>query len=320
MIREKDGIHINTSERIVADSRNASGDINIVSHAHFDHLHTGDARVVCSEETARIGSKRAGKELRFSESYDSVKLIPSGHIVGSRAALVEHDGRKILYTGDVSTRDRFYLDGFKPVDTDVLVLETTYGIPAYKLPPQEEVERNILDWVESNTGPLVLFGYSLGKAQKIQHFIQENTGRELLAHEKVMEMNDAVEESTKLNFDAVPLEENKDIFESGGILVAPPGSMKGNQLQDLVRETGALTAGFSGWAVNSSMGYSRYDRAFPLSDHCGFNELVELVEKVDPEKVYTHHGFDEAFASYLRKEKRINARSLKKNQSSLDEF
>jgi len=37
-----------------------------------------------------------------------------------------------------------------------------------------------------------------------------------------------------------------------------------------------------------------------LSDHCGFDDLVKLVKQVDPEKVYTTHGFDEEFASYLK--------------------
>jgi Cft2 family RNA processing exonuclease len=36
-----------------------------------------------------------------------------------------------------------------------------------------------------------------------------------------------------------------------------------------------------------------------LSDHADFDELLELVERVHPKKIYTHHGYKE-FADILR--------------------
>lgn len=319
MITEKDGIHFDLEKKIVSDSRRAVGDINIVSHAHFDHIHQGDGKVLCSEETAQLCAARTGKQIDYSTSHPEVELLSSGHVVGSTAALIKGE-KKVLYTSDVSTRDRFYMEGFKPVDADILVVESTYGVPAFTLPSQQEVEKEILGWIESNNQPLILFGYSLGKAQKIQHLVQENTDRQLLVHEKISEVNRAMEKTTELEFDAVPYEGNEEVFEENGILVAPSGSKNSKLVEKLKNKFDVLTAGFSGWAVNGSMGYSRYDRAFPLSDHCGFQELVELVKDVDPEKVYTHHGFDEAFASYLRKELGYDARALKQNQSSLTDF
>jgi Cft2 family RNA processing exonuclease len=41
------------------------------------------------------------------------------------------------------------------------------------------------------------------------------------------------------------------------------------------------------------------DHALPLSDHADFDELLELVERVHPKKIYTHHGY-RAFADILR--------------------
>ncbi|MDY6778473.1 MAG: MBL fold metallo-hydrolase RNA specificity domain-containing protein, partial [Candidatus Nanohaloarchaea archaeon] len=61
-------------------------------------------------------------------------------------------------------------------------------------------------------------------------------------------------------------------------------------------------------------------RAFPLSDHCDFDDLIELVKQVDPDQVYTHHGFDEAFASHLRAEEGFQAQALQRNQSTLRDF
>ncbi|WP_135827157.1 MBL fold metallo-hydrolase [Halorussus ruber] len=136
-VRKRDGIRITDADRTyVADAASAVGDVNIVSHAHADHTFrkTPEA-VVCSAETAALVEARTGASLpEFREETDEITLLPSGHVVGSRAALVEADGenrpdgadRRYLYTGDFSTRDRLYLEGFDPVDADVLVMETTY--------------------------------------------------------------------------------------------------------------------------------------------------------------------------------------------------
>ncbi|MFB6100712.1 MAG: MBL fold metallo-hydrolase RNA specificity domain-containing protein [Candidatus Nanohalobium sp.] len=334
-ITEKDGIHIHGEKKVVADSRNSQGDINIVSHAHFDHMHLNDSEVVCSELTAKLAGARAGEEVKRTEA-ENIELMNSGHILGSSAALIKGE-KDVLYTGDVSLRDRVYLDGFEPVSADILVMESTYGIPAYTFPEQQVIENRVRDFIQDKQSPLILFGYSLGKAQKIQKIVEEVTERPILAHGAVKKMNDVVEKSSdldsktsflrsdfseeKLSFRAKPYGENREIMKEDGILIAPSNTSQSDWVEKLVEETGALKAGFSGWAATDSFKYrGGYDETFQLSDHCDFNELVELVEKVDPEKVYVQHGFDEEFASYLKRELGYNARALKQNQSSLTDF
>ncbi|MFB6242040.1 MAG: MBL fold metallo-hydrolase RNA specificity domain-containing protein [Candidatus Nanosalina sp.] len=322
MIREKDGIHFEVGDRkFVADSRSAAGDVNIVSHAHMDHVHRSDSQVVCSDLTARLAEARTDEKVQRAGDH-GVELMPSGHILGSSAALFG-DERKYLYTGDVSLRDRRYLDGFEPPSADVLVVESTYGIPAYTFPDQKEIEQRIIDWIQDNSDqPLYLFGYSLGKAQKIQHIVEEATDRPVLAHGAVKKMNDIVEEASDLEFLAKPYGENKKLLEEeNAVLIAPSRSSKADWVEKNIEKYGGLKAGFSGWAAQDSFRYrGGYDQTFPLSDHCDFEELLELVKTVDPEEVYTHHGFDEEFAAYLKKELGFNARALKKNQTSLGQF
>lgn len=319
----KDGIHFALSRTFVADSRSALGDVNIVTHAHADHMprKTTD-NVVCSELTARLVEARSGNTVEFSDNHDTVELLPSGHIVGSRAALIEDNGRRYLYTGDVSTRDRCYMEGFEPVAADELIIESTYGVPAYTFPDQKELEAEIQDWIVDNSGsPLFLFGYSLGRAQKLQWLVQQATNRPIVAHGAIHKMNTVIEEVGDLSFDAVPYAENKELVRNGeAILVLPPHLARQEWVTDLAFKTGAKKAGFSGWAVNGYGMRGGYDATFPLSDHCDFEELVELVKAVDPEKVYTQHGFDEAFASFLRNDYGFDARPLKSTQSSLTDF
>ena len=319
MIREKDGVHIQKQGKIVLDGRNSAGDINFVSHAHADHsLKIEAEKVVCSDITASIARERFDSPTESTVDHQRIEKIPSGHIIGSTAALVDDE---ILYTGDVSLQDRFYLDGFRPPEAEKLVVESTYGIPAYRFPDQEEVGEKIIDWIQDTQETLFLFGYSLGRAQKIQYLVQQATDRPIIAHESIIKMNKVVEQHTDLEFRAKPYKENKDLLEENGILIAPNRSSKADYIQELLEKHNGVKAGFSGWAANDSFKYrGGYDITFPLSDHCDFDDLVELVETVGPEKVYTNHGFDEAFASYLRKELGFDARALKKNQSSLTDF
>ena len=322
VIREKDGIHFNRGE-VVADSRKASGEKNVVTHAHFDHMHQDSSNeVICSELTGKLFEARLDEEFNYRTESEGLELINSGHILGSSAVKFEMNGETVLYTGDASTRDRAYMEGFDPPQADVLVMETTYGIPNYRFPAQEKIEKNIREWVQENQDrPLILFGYSLGKAQKIQHIVEKFTDREIIAHGAVKKMNDVVEEVSDLKFSARPYGENKDVLEDNGILIAPSNTSQADWVEKVVEEYDALKAGFSGWAVSDSFKYrGGYDETFVLSDHCDFDELIEMVEKVDPERVYTLHGFDEAFASHLKKERGINARALKRNQASLTDF
>src|SRR5215831_253048 len=57
----------------------------------------------------------------------------------------------------------------------------------------------------------------------------------------------------------------------------------------------------TGWAVDPNCRY-RYqcDAAFPLSDHADFPDLLEMVNQIQPKKVYTLHGFAADFAQTLR--------------------
>lgn len=41
------------------------------------------------------------------------------------------------------------------------------------------------------------------------------------------------------------------------------------------------------------------DYVMPQSDHAEFDELLELVDRVRPKQIYTHHGFPE-FVDHLR--------------------
>src|SRR5207302_8444370 len=84
---------------------------------------------------------------------------------------------------------------------------------------------------------------------------------------------------------------------SGWVVVAPPTG------KDAIRRLGRYrTALVSGWAQDPD--FRRIfgaDYAFPLSDHCDFEELLEVVRLSGADHVYTVHGFADDLARHLRR-------------------
>jgi DNA ligase-1 len=81
------------------------------------------------------------------------------------------------------------------------------------------------------------------------------------------------------------------------VVIAPPTG------KDEVRKLGRYrTALVSGWAKDTE--FARLfgaDATFDLSDHCDFDELMEVVERSGADQVYTVHGYTADFARHLRK-------------------
>ncbi|SFR64940.1 mRNA 3'-end processing factor [Halogeometricum limi] len=321
-VHYRDGIEITLSDgtRVVCDADHPDGDVNVVSHAHGDHFPEGESTAVCSPLTAALATARRDVPLH-ARTDDRIELLPAGHVAGSRAALVTDpdDGTRYLYTGDVCTRSRFYLDGFDPPEADVLVVETTYGEPEYVFPDHDTVAGEIVSWLQETDEPVLLFGYALGRAQKLQ-LLAEAAGRDrLFTTDAVFRVNDVVSEFLDVSFAAEPYTSETELGP-GDALVLPMTTARIRWIETLAAETGATKAGFSGWAVDDSYKFrGDYDVTFPLSDHCDFEELCALVDAVDPGRVYTQHGSTDAFAETLTR-RGFEATALRQNQTALGDF
>lgn len=322
----RDGVRIDLSDgtRVVADAADPAGDAVVVTHAHGDHLPDDPpARAVCSAATADLTAvRRDGRPTPTATlpGDGEIELLDAGHVTGSRAVLVtDPDGTRYCYTGDASTRDRLYLDGFEPPDADVLVVEATYGDPEFVFPPQSELEGAIVDFFADTTDrPVLAFGYALGRAQKLQ-LLAERAGRSVTVSDAVAAINDAVATHVDATF---PADRYDDLDEigPGDVVVLPSGLAGSDWVDRLCDRTDALAAGFSGWAVDDSFRYrGGYDETFVLTDHCDFRELVGLVEAVDPERVYTTHGATDTLATALTN-RGFDARALVADQHTLGEF
>jgi putative mRNA 3-end processing factor len=321
-VRLRDGVEITLSDgtRVVCDADHPDGDVAVVSHAHGDHWPEEATSAVCSPLTADlVTARRTSESPLVPIADDGVELLPAGHVPGSRAALVtDPDGTRYLYTGDVCTRSRFYLDGFEPPEADVLIVESTYGESGYTFPDHGTVAAGIVEWLDGTREPVLLFGYALGRAQELEQ-LADRAGRTTYTTDAVRRVNEVVESHLDVEFAVDPYTDDVDLG-SGDALVLPMTTARIDWVDRLAEETGAVTAGFSGWAVDDAFRFrGDYDVTFPLSDHCDFAELQELVGAVDPDRVYTQHGSAEAFARTLTREG-YEATALRENQTALGDF
>jgi len=321
-VRYRDGIEIelSTGERVVCDADAPDGDLNVVSHAHGDHLYEDPpAAVVWSELTRELAAVRR-EAVPATATDDRIDLVAAGHVPGARAAVIEDGGRTYCYTGDISTRDHRYLGRFDPPDADVLIVESTYGDPGYGFPPPAKTAREFREWVRETPAPVVVFGYALGRAQEVELLLAD-TDRRTYVTEAIADLNEPIADAYDLEFGVTRYDGDRHSLGPGDALVLPSGTNSLAWVDALVDRTGAQTAALSGWAVDSSFRFAGgYDRTFVLSDHCDFEQLLAVVERVDPERVYTCHGSTDTLATEITSRLGYEARSLKRNQTSLEDF
>jgi Cft2 family RNA processing exonuclease len=276
-----------------------------VSHAHGDHI-ARHKEVLCTAVTARLlharlPGRRAETILPFGRSHaldsgTTATLYPAGHILGSSQILLQHEEHgSLLYTGDFKLRPGLAAEACATPRADVLIMETTFGLPRYVFPPEAETIARIIEFCQhavAEGATPVLLCYSLGKSQEVLRAIAP-AGLPVMLHSETLRLTRLCEQHGLV----FPAYREFDAQAVGGhIVICPPFS---NGLLDRIpaRRTAAIT----GWALDAGATYRmRSDAAFPLSDHAGFDDLITFVERVQPRRILTLHGFAREFAQTLR--------------------
>jgi len=313
-ISKKNGIVVKTpSFSIALDPKSASTcEYTFVSHAHIDHVHSpnGKSKIIASKETATLAKARGYNLGETIESAPGMELLDAGHILGSRAILIEDS---VLYTGDFSKRDRGFLKGLGGIKCDTLIMETTYGKPHYRFRETAEIVAQVSRVIAEcfhQCRPVVLTGYPLGKAQLLS-FLFHNWDP-VFVHESVHKMNAAhidlgvgLREYVPCKVgagDAIKPTDSSDILcKRPWIMIAPTSMGRSGLIRTLRQKYDAVIMGFTGWSLDHGYRYSTgLDYAFDISDHSDYGELVEFAKECNPSKIYTVHGFASEFADRMR--------------------
>jgi putative mRNA 3-end processing factor len=303
--------------------RAVNADLTFVSHAHIDHMHmpSKNEHIIASLVTKELAAARGYDLGETTETAEGIELLDSGHILGSRAIRIDEE---VYYTGDASGRDRAFLGKCRTRKARILIMETTYGSPEYIFPQTARLVKEVNSLVGESYDrgkPVILMGYPLGKAQLLSYFF--SVWEPLFMHESVATINEihtrhGVRLRQGTRFD--PTRDLDRLPQGPWVMIAPMSSGRSRVMSHLKRKYGAVLVAFSGWALGAGYRFSlAADYSFPLSDHCDYPELMNLVQEVSPEIVYTTHGFAAEFASDLRKVG-FSAKTLYPYQSSLSEY
>ncbi len=281
-----------------------------ISHGHSDHARSCHGKVIGTSTTLRIYRMRlflAENEqeprpypLEFGESMEwngaQLTAFPASHILGAAQLLVEYRNERLVYTGDIKLRRPLCGEQTHPVPCDRLIVESTFGLPIYRLLDREEARERIVRFATAclaeGTTPAFV-GYPLGRGQEIVHVLAQ-AGVPTSVHGAIAKFIPVYEDSG-YSFPGWQPYDSKSI--AGKALVVVP--THGNVLEASGKNI--RLAYVSGWAaLDNARSRSGADRLIPYSDHADFHELLELVEACRPQHVDVVHGYTVPFAKILQ--------------------
>jgi Cft2 family RNA processing exonuclease len=293
----------------------------VISHGHSDHI-AEHRSIIATPETARIFRHRRGEAemetLAYGERRDygryALTFFPAGHCLGSAQVLIEADGERLVYTGDIKLRPNVAAESAVIVPCDTLVMESTFGDPLYRFPPDvatfDRLYAAVDRALDDERVPVVL-AYALGKGQEALELLLRR-GYRVTLHGSVWNMAEIYKE-LGVEFSA-PYEKYDRAHLKHRVLITPPGCRKQPMITNIERRYLIM---LTGWAMHKSAPYmyKNVDLVLPLSDHADFDELVRLARESKAERIITMHG-EPKFARILRDEYGLNAEHLASHPTS----
>jgi Cft2 family RNA processing exonuclease len=286
----------------------------VISHAHSDHI-AEHGSIVSTPETARIFRHRVGETkvellpygVRRDYGRYALTMIPAGHCLGSAMVLVEAEGERLLYTGDFKLRPNVAAETAEIVSCDTLVMESTFGDPVYRFPPDVATFDRLyaaVDRALSDDRVPVVLAYALGKGQEALELLLRR-GYRVTLHGSIWNVSEIYRE-LGVKFSG-PYERYDREHLRHRVLIAPPGCRKQPMVRNIERR---YTIMLTGWAMSkrATYMYRGVDLVLPLSDHADFDDLVRLARESGAQRIITMHGAPK-FAAHLR-ELGLNAEHL----------
>lgn len=97
-----------------------------------------------------------------------VRFRSAGHILGAASIEVEHDGRRVLFSGDLGRPDDLLMrEPAPPDEPDWVVIESTYGDRVHEQRDPFDALAGILKRTTSRGGILLVPSFAVGRAQTL---------------------------------------------------------------------------------------------------------------------------------------------------------
>ena len=280
----------------------------IITHGHSDHARYGHKKYLTHHTNIPIIRHRLGnitiQGISWNEPFRingvTFSLHPAGHIVGSSQVRVEYKGEVWVFTGDYKTEDDGVCTPYEPIRCNTMITECTFGLPAFKWKPQAKVFEEINSWWKANKEEgktSVLFGYTLGKAQRIIKHLDPSIGK-IYTHGAVENMTEVLRPQLEMPETQLITKETSSKEINRNMVVAPPSAHGTAWMRKIVPyQTGTC----SGWmAFRGARSRRATDKGFVLSDHCDWQGLLQSIKESEATRVICTHGYTDIFSRYLR--------------------
>ncbi len=265
------------------------------------------------------------------EFYDGTRFrfLDAGHIIGASQVLVEHKGKRLLYSGDFNASETRMHAPAKPPEeeVDALVVESTYA--AREHPPRDDLERRFVNEVQKAIDDdcvALLPCFAVGRTQEILQVLYANRlrgdlfvqGMGVAVSEISLDFPSYMKNAGMLNAAlgrakrVETKEQRRRVVEKPCAIVATAGMLDGgpalSYLQALNRKgNGAVfMTGFQVPGTNGSLlaagervwvnERSRREAVtlpfsqWDFSAHSGRKELFDYVKRVNARRVFCMHG------------------------------
>jgi putative mRNA 3-end processing factor len=295
-------------DSVACDAFEASRPLRVVTHAHADHLGGLRKSIKCCEkvlmtpatrdlaetlnESLKLRSEcvqtlKYNKPMRFGD--ETITLHRADHILGACQVLVEDAGGiRVAYSGD------FRIEDTPVVESDVLVVEATYGTPSCRRCFDVDVRELLVSMIERRLrgGTVYVFGY-YGKMQEVMALLRKaDVEVPFVMPERVYEVSKVcVKHGMKLGCLSLATDsEGRELLDGNLPCVA-------FYHMNARRQVGLRNARIcvSGWEFQTpcrQIGENEFLVA--LSDHSDFDGLIEYVKQSKAKKVitdnYRSHG------------------------------
>jgi putative mRNA 3-end processing factor len=283
----------------------------LITHGHSDHARAGHGAVLATRETLDIMAVRYGADFAgstqaagFGETVTvggvSVTFKPAGHVLGSAQICVEHNGMRIVASGDYKRLADPTTEPFEPVRCDVFITEATFGLPVFRHPrPSDEIGRLFASIRDFPDRAHLIGVYALGKAQRVIRLIRDHGWqRPVYIHGSLKSLCDYYRSCGIELGELRPA--TADSAEKGAyageIILGPPSAFNSPWVR---RFPDPLIAFASGWMqIRQRMKQRGVELPLVISDHCDWDELTATIRDTGASEIWVTHGREEALVRW----------------------
>ena len=281
-------------------------------------------------------SKEIGYREKVTRGNASFELLESGHVLGGASVLVEHQNKKLFYTGDINPKgSRMLREADLDLgEIDLLITESTYSQTDQM--PRLEAEEKFIEFayeVLDRKGILFVPAFSVERSQEIA-VVLKNTkfkhkvimdGMAVKVNEIMLRYPEYLRDA-KVFADSVNHavwvrgdRERKSMLDEPAVIISPAGMLVGGSavfyLQNLAldKKNGIALVSYQGERTpgrklletgrvsirGKEFKAESEVRQFEFSGHADRTSLFELIKKIKGNpKVLTIHGDNESCTKF----------------------